>query len=198
MKRVFTLLLVIAMGLGMAACGGGGNDSDDENVATQDEPEHEITQQELREFLISDNDVNDIIIETASYVGRLCKWGEDMTRLTEPQKIFYYNQMLEMEVNNGGISQYFLNLAGMYSHETVDSLKAIEALKTAEILQKAINRFPDSKVPKGLDERRSVLGKMQEKDFEIWDQLDDDFYEYEDNLNELNLAYIRKNIESFF
>ncbi len=71
-----------------------------------------------------------------------------MDKLTEPQKLFYLNQNLEREVNNGGFHQYFINSSGDYSHETIQSLKSIGATTTALILQRATDQFPNKTVPK--------------------------------------------------
>ncbi len=137
--------------------------------------------EDVQNLLLSSMEANDKIIALTDYVGNLCDWGDNINKLTEAQKNFYLNQLFEMEVNNGGLSQYFFN-TGQYAHETVSSLKEIGAQKTEEILQRAINKFPKAIVP---------------KDDELWDELEDEFYEYGDNLNELNLAYIQQNIDQF-
>ena len=129
---------------------------------------------DIQNMLQSETDTNDCIIAIHDYVGKLSNWGEDIDNLTEPQKIFYLNQIFEMEVNNGGISQYFFN-SGKYAHETVNSLKAIGALKTAKILQKSIDKFPKAIVPKDDDKREDVLEKMEDKNDSIWDKLEDKF-----------------------
>lgn len=152
---------------------------------------------DIRNLLISSTDANDMVIAINDYIGNLCEWGENLEKLTEPQKNFFLNQVFEIEVNNGGISQYFFNSSGQHAHETVESLKVIGAMKIAEILQNAIAIFPKASVPKDDDKRESVLEKMEKKGDEIWEKLEEKFYEYPDNLNELNLAYVRKNIDQF-
>jgi hypothetical protein len=130
-------------------------------------------------------------------VGNLCNWGNDIKKLTEQQKNFYLNQVFEMEINNGGFSQYFFNTTGKYAHQTVNSLKAVGAEKTADILQKAIDKFPKKTVPEDDDKRADLLENLEDKNDEIWDKFDDRFYEYAENLNELNLNYVRQNIDNF-
>lgn len=98
--------------------------------------------------LLSSPDINNAIIEIDNYVCRLCSWGDTLDRLTEPQKSFYFNQNLEREINNGGFNQYFYNSSGDFAHETIASLRTIGANKTADILQQAIDQFPNSAVPK--------------------------------------------------
>jgi hypothetical protein len=137
------------------------------------------------------------IIELDTYICELCEYGEKIDNLTEPQKNFFYNQELEREINNGGFDQYFFNTSGNYTHETVNSLILIGANKTADILQKAINQFPNKTVPKDRNERQLLLDQIREQSEAIWHDLDDKFYAYEDDLNTLNLNYIKQNIEEF-
>ena len=54
------------------------------------------------EELLKAEDTNNSIIELDNYICELCQWGEDVNQLTDPQKIFFFNQNLEREVNNGG------------------------------------------------------------------------------------------------
>jgi hypothetical protein len=151
----------------------------------------------LRELLSSSTDENDIIIAINDYVINLLKRRGDIKKLTEQQKNFYLNQVFEMEMNNGGISQYFFNTSGQYAHQTVNSLKAVGAEKTADILQKAIDKFPKKTVPEDYNKRADILENLEDKNDEIWDKFDDRFYEYAENLNELNLNYVRQNIDDF-
>jgi len=147
--------------------------------------------------LLSALDKNNSIIEIDNFICKLCVWGDELDKLTEPQKNFYYNQELEREVSNGGFNLYFNNSSGEFAHETILSLKLIGAGKTANILQNAIDQFPDKLVPKDKAERQEILAKMQEMAKEVWDKLDQKFYAYEDDLNSLNIEYIRQNKNKF-
>jgi hypothetical protein len=150
----------------------------------------------LEDLLKSDN-INGSIIELDNFIGELCEYGDDYDKLTEPQKQFYLNQNLEREVNNGGFSQYFTNSSGDNTHETISSLKAIAAYKTADILQKAIDQFPDKTVPKGRNERVEIVEQIEEVANKVWDELDQTFFKYEDNLNLLNIGFVRKHKDFF-
>jgi hypothetical protein len=52
------------------------------------------------ETLLSSDNTNKSIIELDNFIGDLCAYGDNMDKLTEPQKQFYYNQCLEREINN--------------------------------------------------------------------------------------------------
>ena len=149
------------------------------------------------EELLNSDDTNNSIIDLDTFIGDLCDYGNDMDVLTEPQKIFYLNQNLEREINNGGFNQYFINSSGDYTHETIHSLKSIGANHTADILQKAIDQFSDKKVPKDRDDRIEIVEDIEETSNEVWEELDQKFFEYVDDLNTLNMEYIRRNKEYF-
>ena len=151
---------------------------------------------DLDKLLSSDNK-NNSIIEIDNFICELCAWGESLDTLTEQQKNFFFNQNLEREVNNGGFKQYFSNSSGDFAHETIDSLRIIGAEKTAAILQKAIDQFPGKTVLKDRIARQAVLERIEETADEVWEELDQIFFTYEDNLNELNIEYVRLNKDKF-
>ncbi len=143
------------------------------------------------------NDTDKLIIDLDNYLCELSEYGEALQKLSEAQKVFYYNQELEREINNGGFNQYFYNSGGNFAHQTIASLLQINANNTANILQLAIDQFPDAKVPNDQTERQEVLESIEEGANEIWEALDDRFLEYEDNLYDLNIEFIKQNIGSF-
>ena len=147
--------------------------------------------------LLSSADTNNTVIKLDNHICKLCSWGDDLERLTPPQKHFFFNQNLEREINNGGFNQYFYNSSGDYAHETLASLQAIGTNTNADILQQAIDQFPSSNVPKNRQERQNVLEQIAAKAKEVWENLDQKFYAYEDDLNELNLQYVKQHRRSF-
>jgi Domain of unknown function (DUF4375) len=147
--------------------------------------------------LLNSEDTNRSIIELDNFIGELCDYGDDFNKLTDQQKLFYLNQNLEREINNGGFNQYFINSSGDNAHDTILSLKAIGADKTADILQKAIDQFPNKTVPKDRDKRTEIVEQIEEVANEVWNDLDQKFYQYEDNLNTLNIEYIKKHTDFF-
>lgn len=135
--------------------------------------------------LLNSDDTNGSIIELDDFIGELCDYGNDFGKLTNQQKLFYLNQNLEREINNGGFNQYFCNSSGNSADKTILSLKEIGADNTAEILQKAIDQFPNKTVLKDRDERTAKVEQIEEVADAIWDDLDQKFYKYEDDLNTL-------------
>jgi hypothetical protein len=149
------------------------------------------------EKLLSDENKNNSIIEIDNFICELCDWGHNIDNLNKHQKNFFFNQNIEREVNNGGFNQFFLNSSGNYAHETIDSLKIVGAEKTANILQLAIDQFPDKKVPKNSTDRQKTVENILVVATEVWEELDQTFFDYNDNLNDLNIDYIKANKADF-
>lgn len=125
--------------------------------------------------LLADDNVNNSIIALDNYICELCNWGDDIDILNEFQRNFYLNQNLEREVNNGGFDQFFNNSSGKFANDTIEFLNNIGAFKTALLLENAINSNSSEEL----------------------EDLDQQFYMYEDDLNTLNIEYVRKYKDQF-
>jgi hypothetical protein len=147
--------------------------------------------------LVESNNINNSIIEFDNYIGDLCAYGEDMSKINYAQITFYLNQCCEREINNGGFNQFYYNSSGDFAHETVESLKKIGAVKTSEIVLKANNLFPNGEVPKNRNQRQRILEKIEDNVSDEWEKLNDKFMMYEEDLNHLNMTYIKKNKDKF-
>ena len=142
-------------------------------------------------------DTNDFVVAMTECLDNKTQYGEDMSALSEAERIFYITQTLEMEVNNGGFSQFFYNSSGDFSNELVGAFTAIGANATAAICQKAISAFGRD-IPVDRDEREEMLDELgSDKIDEILEECDSAFLDYEDNLNELNYNFVMKNKKSF-
>lgn len=143
---------------------------------------------------------DNFVIEMNQYIAEKCEYGDNMEALNEEQRILYITQALEMEVNNGGFSQFFFNSGGVFANELVSSFEKIGAVKTAEICKKAVSIFGDV-IPTDRDEIQDIITpddeKEEERIEEILNECDDAFFEYEDDLVELNYQFIMNNKESF-
>jgi hypothetical protein len=146
---------------------------------------------------ISSNDNEKVILNLDYYICKLSSYGQSLENLTEPQKTFFFNQCFQKEISDASFNQYFFNSSGGFTHQTVIALRQINAVKTAEILQLAIDQFPNSIVPKNCTERQAVLLEIEDKAEGVWEQLEKRFYAYEDNLTDLNMKFIQQNLYSF-
>lgn len=142
-------------------------------------------------------DVNNLIIALSDHVAEKSEYGDNMGALSVPERVFYITQSLEMEVNNGGFSQFFYNSSGDFSGELVHAFAEIGAAKTVEICKKALGAF-DREIPTDRDEREEMLDELECDEIDaILEECDNAFYDYEDDLNALNYAYVLKNKASF-
>ena len=142
-------------------------------------------------------DTNDFVVAMTEHLDNKTQYGEDMSALSEAERIFYITQKLEMEVNNGGFSQFFYNSSGNFSNELVGAFTAIGANATVAICQKAISAFGRD-IPVDRDEREEMLDELESDEFDkILEECDNAFCDYEDNLNELNYNFVMKNKEFF-
>lgn len=142
-------------------------------------------------------DANDFVVELNDHISEKCQYGDNMDALSVPERLFYVAQTLEMEVNNGGFSQFFYNSSGAFAGEVVQAFETIGARRTAQICGRALAVF-GREIPVDHDERQEMLDEMDcDEVNDILEECDDAFYEYEDDLNALNRAYVLKNKAMF-
>ena len=136
------------------------------------------------------------ITRIGEIIGKKIPEKDNFSNLNEFEKTFIYLDVLEDSVTNGGFIQFFFNSSGQFTHEIFQAYLAIKAENTVDILTKAIYLFPEIPVPKNLRIRQQIL---MEKDtnIDLWDELDSQFYKYEDNIISLTLEYVRNNIAHF-
>ena len=136
------------------------------------------------------------ITRIGEIIGKKIPEKDNFSNLNEFEKTFIYLDVLEDSITNGGFIQFFFNSSGQFTHEVFQAYLTIKAENTVDILTKAIYLFPVIPVPKNLRIRQQIL---MEKDtnIDLWDELDTQFYKYEDNIISLTLEYVRNNITYF-
>ncbi len=142
-------------------------------------------------------DKNQFLVAMNGWICRKCNYGEDMGKLSEAEKIFFLNNQLEQEINNGGLSQFFFNSSGDFANEIEYSLRSIGAVHTEKIYSKALLAL-GGELPENRDEREEMLDNiLTDNVSELLNECDNEFYKYLDNLEELNYQFIIKNKEQF-
>lgn len=116
---------------------------------------------------------------------------------TPGQSAVYAIFWTHAEVSNGGFHQYFFNATGILAPETLEGLTRIGALRFAELLDRAMRRFPRGAPSTDGARRRHDLHGMTDGAFR---ELDKAFFELDrhDDLLELCADYIRAHPDEFF
>ena len=141
-------------------------------------------------------DETEKIIAIGELIGNKIGENNSLENLTESEKTFVYVDILEREVNNGGFDQFFYNSSGEFTHEILEAYQKIGADKTADLINRAIKLFPTLPVPKNWELRQEILLE-KESNSELWNELDSEFYKYEDNISDLIINFVKKNKSDF-
>jgi hypothetical protein len=101
------------------------------------------------------------------------------------------------EVENGGFDQYFWNSTGDDARHIVGALDAIGARRIADITRRAVALFGDEG-PSG-DRRKRWKQMDRDRDYKelVWNELDVEFYECEEPLEQALVAYARSHAAEF-
>ena len=115
--------------------------------------------------------------------------ADDPDQLTQREAVGVGVWLLDVEVNNGGFHQYYNNSRGTLAARTVDSLVAIGALQTAELLRAANACIPGIPLPEDRAERFAILDRASEAaDF---DALEAEYYLQREDRIALLASYLR-------
>ena len=113
--------------------------------------------------------------------------------LSEAEQTFLCIERLETAINSDGIEEYLLSSFAAYMHETVDALKRIEAIQTAQLVENVISHFPNASIPNNEDERREAVEMVSFQEPELFNQFDELFLEYPEEIHRLLQTYLAKN-----
>lgn len=124
---------------------------------------------------------------------------ESVNKLNKSKQAIYKIWMLEAEVNNGGFNQFYYNSSGQFYKELPESLKLIGASKFAQLVEKANNIYEENFETITESQDGSLEGFSESYKENPLDEFDDKFYELdsEENLEELQIKYIRNNQSDF-
>lgn len=149
------------------------------------------------EQILKIEDATTAITQLDSTLNAISNHGQEIERLTESQKTVLIVENLEREINNGGFNQFFFNSSGQFAQETVTALRSIKAFETADIVSKSISVWPNQEVPKDWTKRQEILEAISEQADVVWNECDEEFYKYQDNIVTLLLEYVKSNKSDF-
>jgi hypothetical protein len=139
---------------------------------------------------VSRMDKNRILIQLAE--SPTVQYGKvAYDKQSKPQQVFSAVWGLESEVNNGGFAQYFENSTGEMALDTEAALRAIGAHRAAGIVAKAVAVFPGGAPPRDHDARQRLLDSVSDEARSAWENLDQEFFKYPDDLTSLLYAWVK-------
>lgn len=120
-------------------------------------------------------------------------------RLEPAARTLWHAGCFEGEVINGGLSQFFSNSSGNWSHESLAAIRRIGAALCAGVLERALALFPDGVAPADRQQRCEFLFAFEERDPRFLDDLTDVLYKRvvaigsvpEEDLTALQLAFMQ-------
>lgn len=142
-------------------------------------------------------DINECIIALYEHINKKCRYGEKIDELSKEERVFFITQMVETEVNNGGFIQFIENSSGAFAYEIVDSFLTIGAEKTAVICQNVLDVLGSDMPKDPLKQEDWLLSHVNETSKAVFAECTEMFYRYDDDLNALNYAYVKKHWDAF-
>lgn len=111
----------------------------------------------------------------------------------------YFNSVFicDAEINNGGLSQYFVNSSGDHWRDAVAGLEAMGSSERLEILKEAIAVFGDAGPSEEREERQHQLSKLVKRNEEVFDELDSRYYDSSEVVEVLSSRFVLANSERF-
>lgn len=117
--------------------------------------------------------------------------------LTEPQR--YYSAVLacDGEINNGGISQYFVNSSGDQWKDALAGFEAMGCTERAAILREAVAMFGAAGPSTDREKRQDQLSKLYRRNDEIFDDLETRYFNCPEVIGAHAAGYVLKHPEAF-
>ena len=143
--------------------------------------------------LLLNND-SEKIIRIGEIIGKKIKKRDNFEKLNEFEKTFIFIDIFENHTTDGGFETFFWNTAGQFSHEILEAYEKIGAKNTASIIYDSFLLFGEIPIPKNTDMRREVLSKINPNS---WINLDEKYYNCNDNIVLLVLEFIKNNTKYF-
>ena len=143
--------------------------------------------------LLLNND-SEKIIRIGEIIGKKIKKRDNFEELNEFEKTFIFIDIFENHTTEGGFETFFWNTAGQFSHEILEAYEKIGAKNTASIMYDSFLLFGEIPIPKNTDVRREILSKINPNS---WINLDEKYYNCDDNIVLLVLDFIKNNTKYF-
>ena len=157
------------------------------------------TADELNE--LADEEIfNAVLIRMNNKVNGYKKFNDGINSLSLSQRIVYCLNYYEMEVNNGGLCQFFTNTRSFLAPYVSEYLKNIKAKEHKKLFDNFIkvNKIDLNDLSSFAikDSDNYMIEYNERKNRYPFDDFDEEFYKLE-SLEKYLVEYIRKNINEF-
>ncbi len=144
---------------------------------------------------LSDDELfNAVWARTESIVSSKEDLSEGFDSLNEEQRIFYAVNYLEMEVNNGGLCQFFVNSSRMVAPIVSDYMGIIGAIEHKKLYDTFIEKHQINTRDLSSFDSETMEAFQSQYERYPFDEYDDAFYELEP-LQSYLIPFVKKNIE---
>jgi len=133
--------------------------------------------------------ITDVVFDRQAEVG--------YESLTNAEKTIYCIDSLSREMENGGFGQLFHHDAGAICLDMLEALEKIRAKKSHAVVQQMVNFFPNGIVPEDEEERLNTFDQLASELVDEIAECDERFYDAGENLIELTLKFVAKNLSQF-
>lgn len=152
---------------------------------------------DIKDIWDLEEDCPSFVMAMNGWICRKCSYGENISALTDEERVFFIVMGLDAEVKNGGFDQYLFNSTGDFANELLSSLYTVGADKTAIIFQRALDAL-GCKLPSNREQRIDLLEELRTDEISaIFDGCDNEFYEEPDDIETLCYQFILKNKSRF-
>ncbi len=129
------------------------------------------------------------------------KYEKDLHPFTAAQRAVFAVMWYTAEVCNGGHDQFFSNSTGIVWEDALAGFALIGAKKCEENLRSVIKKWGGN-IPFDRDERNEALDSLtyvpdKDKYIDLFGENDSEFYDYEEELEELIMNYAKAHPEEF-
>lgn len=144
------------------------------------------------------NNKEEMISYLLDFLDEKSKNGDHMDKLNEVERVFYIASLIEMEVGSGGFHSLFCGYIGDLYDEFQSVYEEIGAKNMARICRDAVALLKGL-IPEGEFDFETAVDIITTKDecYDMFDELDDQVYDYPDDTAELLYKYAIRNKGDF-
>jgi len=133
--------------------------------------------------------ITDVIYEKEAAVG--------YDALKQAEKTVFCIDGLLREMENGGFSQLVHHDMGVRLEDTLTALEQIKSREITRLVDRLITLFAERVIPTDDDERVAVFEAIESEQTDVITSLDDAYYDTAENLVDLTLSFVSRNVKSF-